>query len=1408
MIEQKTMLEWARFYADEWGVCVIPLREGKRPDVKWAEYQRRLPTPGELEGWFGGESPAWGMALVCGAISGNLVRFDFDDPADYNKLSKKSAIFMSGLAFKSQRKDGGYGIVFKNDIAIRKVPAGKLKGYPNLEIMGEGSITVIPPTPGYEWLDTEIEKLPNLELPRILLGHDLWRAEKMAPETPLDDEINELLENTVQGNRDTNLTQLVNIFRSRNLSLEIIKRIILPFASEWDHGDEPWDDDKIEEMIAEKFRRYEHQGSRYGKPSEFEAEFEDTIEDYSARREREEGPKPYLVDRLVLGEDMSNVVMAANAGEGKTTVCLGIALCMAQGRPVWGVLDVPNALKVVFIDQEEVRSQIRETIDMMAEVYGRPKRGMLTGLAGKGGHYSIGNPKSLELLERRLDRIRPDFIFLDGWQWFVDNKVSDRDFVGPALAWWKRIRGKYGCGTWIIHHNKKMGAPQFRPADPLELATGAKLLMDQARTKLIYEQMSGGLSDYGHLQGRCGRAEWNPISLVLEYDQTTQSHRMILRDEGEEIFDADQVKTIWGERPVIRKIKGLLNRLDRRGMNATKIAEFFGISHVAVSKWRSGQTQPSKDRLDRLMELAGERGESVTTAVTTRLHFDPLEAREMPSPIGVPIKNELKNSVHVSRDISPPDESISTSKVKAKKPPVDKPYGGKPGPNCGRCLLRDQPLVGGRGGAEGCVMLVGDGPGQTDAKSGKAYSGRTGIRLEKALRDAKIDPNLCRYTNAVACHVIKARKPTKKTLEYCKDLLNKELAEYKPKTVITLGEIAFAAFYPGKLSDFHGLRIKGEGYVLVPMYKPDAGDKSAELARLFVNDFHFLKDKVEIRPLEGEYRRATEFVPANVRVAVDTETTGLPLTSEIVGIGLCDTPGEASFLSKENGINSLREQPPEIATMANAKYDLGIFESNGLPMKIFKDVDDIMLLAYCMEKRPLGLKSLVLQELNLEMRTFQTVLGDKATFAEVAEDEATQYGCADPDGTLRLWSHLWKEADSRERKLYMDIEKPLPAILAKMELRGIDVDIKYLERLGRTVDEEMDSVAETLKAAYGLEREWLTSPKKMQDYIYGELKLPISALTDPDNPSTGRRILERMRDKHDSVNLILRYRELSTLKNTFCTGIINKARNGRIHPNFWQTDIVTGRVSSTEPNFQGIPSRRTSEFRKAIVAPEGFVVAAFDNSQIDLRALAYLSKCPVMNKLYDEDADIHAATSMLIYGDLEGTHRFEAKAANFMPVFGGTKYGLARRTGMTEDRAQDFLDKWYAHYTGVLPWINALRKKVLEDGYVDTVYGRRRHIPGVYTAKREHAFRQTQNSPIQGTSADVIKIQMIEAAKVAMPFAQIHDELVFYLLMENLDEQMAEIKSTMESVDCPFRLKVDASYGPNWGEQTKWKEAA
>ena len=735
----------------------------------------------------------------------------------------------------------------------------------------------------------------------------------------------------------------------------------------------------------------------------------------------------------------------------------------------------------------------------------------------------------------------------------------------------------------------------------------------------------------------------------------------------------------------------------------------------------------------------------------------------------------------------------------------EKPYPNKPGPLCGNCPYKDAEMVRG-GGKKGGYMLVGQGPGGADVKAKRRYSGISGYRLKKQLGLAGILFDDCWVDDVVRCEVPKSRAPTMTAMRCCRPMLEAAIREVCPQTIITLGAAAFKGFYPdSKLTEYHGAKIKGDAYTLVPMFAPNAQDDNPNLLLTISRDYRGLSKRKHLTSTGGNYcllDRMPKIV--NSRFGYDSETTGLPLTSGLLGVSISQESGEGGYLPAAKVPRGMVFR--DTAVMHNAKFDMGIAQSNGVcNIDDWKGgVDDTMLLGYVMEKSPLGLKGLAIQELGVEMLHFNDVAeGD--SLEGTPDADVTDYAAADADVTLRLWDKLWKEATPRERRVYETLEKPLPPILAKMELAGVKVDIPYLHKLGERLDAELTEITDKL-AKFGLDPELISKPAKIKEFIYTTLGMKESQLKTGKHGPTSRRVLERMKDKHDGIGLVLRFRELSSLKNNFVTGLLAKVIGCMAHPRFNQARVKTGRMSSSYPNFQGLPSRRTSDYRRAIVAPPGYVVAAFDNSQIDLRSLAHISQCPVLNKIFQEGGDIHAETSMLIYGDVEGTHRFEAKAANFMPVYGGTKVGLALRTGLEEDAADMFLQKWYEHYYGVTEWLGRLRQQALKDGYVETIYGRRLHIPELFTRTQAHALRIAQNMPIQGTSADVMKLQMIAVAPIALPFVQIHDELAFYLpKTPDLTDVLAAIKKAMENVDCPFPLVVECKVGPTLGDVEKVK---
>jgi hypothetical protein len=303
------------------------------------------------------------------------------------------------------------------------------------------------------------------------------------------------------------------------------------------------------------------------------------------------GTGDYVIDRLVPSLDMANVVLAAFAGSGKTTLSLEAAVSMALAMPLWRSLRIPNRLRVLYVDQERAEGQIRDTINRLSEVYGKPPEDSLVPISRKsGGSFSIRDKESLDELRRQLDAVRPDFVFFDGWQWFVDGMVSDFELVSKGIAFWKGIRAEYRCGLWIVHHTKKIGAPTSKPKNPLELATGCQQLMDQAKTKLVYQNILSR-DDLGYLYGTTPIPEWNPVRMLLEYEMGPSCHWLVLEQEAGMYLSAEEFREVYG-RPKgggrdARELAELRHLMGNPSME--RLASIFGVSKMTVSRWARGE---------------------------------------------------------------------------------------------------------------------------------------------------------------------------------------------------------------------------------------------------------------------------------------------------------------------------------------------------------------------------------------------------------------------------------------------------------------------------------------------------------------------------------------------------------------------------------------------------------------------------------------------------------------------------------------------------------------------------------------------------------------------------------------------------------------------------------------------------
>jgi DNA polymerase-1 len=323
----------------------------------------------------------------------------------------------------------------------------------------------------------------------------------------------------------------------------------------------------------------------------------------------------------------------------------------------------------------------------------------------------------------------------------------------------------------------------------------------------------------------------------------------------------------------------------------------------------------------------------------------------------------------------------------------------------------------------------------------------------------------------------------------------------------------------------------------------------------------------------------------------------------------------------------------------------------------------------------------------------------------------------------------------------------------------------------------------------------LTSPTALARFLSELLRIKIK--------STEKLPMDMLRGKHPVIGLLMEWRPKYKLKTAFVDSLLRLQQDGLVFPDFNQCGTGTGRMSCSGPNLQQLPQRGDRTVRKGFIAPEGFLVASLDNSQIDLRSLAHLSQDIELMRIFVEGLDVHNETAMKLKGELTEAARRLAKTANFLVVFGGGSSALAAKTDVEESVAAAFLDAYWAAHPGVKAWVEGQHRFLLQNGFVETAYGRRRYIPEVYTKERGSAFRKGQNMPVQGTSADVLKLQMAAVAPVSVPFAQVHDELDFYVPKKNWKGTVRELVRLMEGVDCPFGLKVEASIGANLGEMEK-----
>lgn len=574
--------------------------------------------------------------------------------------------------------------------------------------------------------------------------------------------------------------------------------------------------------------------------------------------------------------------------------------------------------------------------------------------------------------------------------------------------------------------------------------------------------------------------------------------------------------------------------------------------------------------------------------------------------------------------------------------------------------------------------------------------------------------------------------------------------------------------------------------------------------------------------------------------AFDTETDSLDaLCANLVGLSFAVEPGRACYIpvghdypgapAQLDRAEVLRVLGPILEDAGrrklgqHGKYDLHVLRCHGVDVRGY--ADDTMLESFVLNATATrhDMDSLAKKYLGYDTVKYADVAGKGAKaipFSQVALDDATRYAAEDADVTLRLHRVLapkLREVPALE-SVYRDIEIPLIPVLERIEANGVMIDAEELRRqsadMGRRMLEIQQRATEVAGRTFNMD-----SPKQIGALLFDELGLPATERTPTGAPSVNEAALEAIADQHELPRLILDYRSLAKLRGTYTDKLpeMLNPRTHRLHTSYHQAGAATGRLASSDPNLQNIPIRTEDgrRIRTAFIAPEGRRIVACDYSQIELRIMAHLSEDPALLRAFTSGVDVHTATAAEVFGKaldaVEPNERRAAKAINFGLMYGMSAFGLATRLGISRGEAQDYIALYFARYPGVRDYMERTRQQARDQGYVETVFGRRLYLENINArnqALRSGAERAAINAPMQGTAADIIKRAMIDIHAWLQPHAaralmvlQVHDELVFEVDAGFVPELVDEVKRRMAAAaELKVPLEVEAGVGHNWDE--------
>ncbi|WDE12046.1 DNA polymerase I [Thalassomonas haliotis] len=573
--------------------------------------------------------------------------------------------------------------------------------------------------------------------------------------------------------------------------------------------------------------------------------------------------------------------------------------------------------------------------------------------------------------------------------------------------------------------------------------------------------------------------------------------------------------------------------------------------------------------------------------------------------------------------------------------------------------------------------------------------------------------------------------------------------------------------------------------------------------------------------------------------AFDTETTSIDyMKAELVGLSFACQAGKAAYVPLKHDyedapeqldidyvlgkLKPLLEDKNKAKLGQNLKYDANVLSHYDIELQGV--AFDTMIESYCLNSVATRHNMDALAEKYLGYKTvhFEDIAGKGAkqlTFNQIAIEKAGFYAAEDADITLRLHQAIYPQLEKSPNQLsvYNDIELPLMPVLAKMEQHGVLIDCDLLDQQSQTLGKRLEELEVQAHNLAGKSFN-LGSPKQLQQILFEELKIPVIKKTPKGAPSTAEEVLQELALDYPLPKLILENRGLSKLKSTYTDKLplMVAGKTNRVHTSYHQAVAATGRLSSTDPNLQNIPIRSEEgrKIREAFIAPQDHKIVAIDYSQIELRIMAHLSGDAGLVSAFAQGRDVHRATAAEIFavdlGEVTSDQRRSAKAINFGLIYGMSAFGLSKQLDIGRHQAQQYMDKYFERYPGVLTYMEDTRAQATEQGYVETLFGRRLYLPDIKSKnqmRKKGAERAAINAPMQGTAADIIKKAMLAVdswitaqndARIKMTM-QVHDELIFEIHQDIVEETTAKLVEIMNNaVELDVPLIAEAGIGDNW----------